>query len=137
MILCGDNLAPNQYQYGFMKNSSTVMCSWVVLETINYFTNRNTPVYCCLLDLTKAFDNVDFFAMFNKLRSRIPAIFLRVIIHSYLNQSCQVKWSSTKSTYFKVTNGVRQGAVASPIFFNIYLDDVFLLIVVTSEIKSL
>jgi len=127
LILCGDKLAPNQYQYGFMKNSSTVMCSWVVLETINYFTNRNTPVYCCLLDLTKAFDNVDFFAMFNKLRSRIPAIFLRVIINSYLNQACQVKWSSTKSTYFKVTNGVRQGAVASPIFFNIYLDDVFLL----------
>ena len=127
LLLFEKDLAPNQYQYGFMKNASTVMCSWVVLESINYFTNRNTPVYCCLLDLTKAFDKVDHFAMFKKLRSRLPAIFIRVIIYSYINQACQVKWNDTKSKYFKVTNGVRQGAVISPIFFNIYLDDIFML----------
>ena len=35
----------------------------------------------------------------------------------------QVRWNSTLSPAFSVTNGVRQGGVLSPILFTIYLDD--------------
>ena len=128
LILFGENLAPSYYQFGFMKGCSTTQCSWVVTETVNYFTNRNTPVYCCLLDLTKAFDKVEFSALFQKLFGLIPSIFLRLLIFSYQNQSCLVKWNDTRSSQFKIKNGVRQGAVASPIFFSIYLDQVFVLL---------
>ena len=72
LILFGKTLSPSAYQFGFMKDSSTTMCSWVVTETINYFTNRSSPVYCCLLDLTKAFDNVEFVTLFQKLVGKIP-----------------------------------------------------------------
>ena len=34
-----------------------------------------------------------------------------------------VKWGNTKSDYFNVTNGVRQGSILSPYFFNVYVDD--------------
>ena len=125
LILFGKNLSPGLYQFGFMKQSSTTMCSWVVSETINYFTNRNTPVYCCLLDLTKAFDNVEFVTLFKKLLGKIPLIFHRLLIFSYQNQSCLVKWNTSRSRKFSIKNGVRQGAVASPTFFSIYLDDLF------------
>ena len=91
LILFGENLAPSYYQFGFMKGCSTTQCSWVVTETVNYFTNRNTPVYCCLLDLTKAFDKVEFSTLFQKLRSHLPAVFLRLLIHSYQHQSCLVQ----------------------------------------------
>ena len=37
-------------------------------------------------------------------------------------QSCCVRWNNVKSDSFQVKNGVRQGAIASPTLFCIYLD---------------
>ena len=34
-----------------------------------------------------------------------------------------VKWGKITSEYFYVTNGVRQGSILSPYFFNVYVDD--------------
>lgn len=41
----------------------------------------------------------------------------------YRTQLFKVKWASTTSSCFSVSNGVRQGSTLSPIFFNIYIDD--------------
>ena len=40
----------------------------------------------------------------------------------YSNQTCTVRWGSSVSNSFQVKNGVRQGAVLSPILFCIYID---------------
>ena len=34
-----------------------------------------------------------------------------------------VRWSSTLSTAFQVTNGVCQGGILSPMLFNLYIND--------------
>lgn len=112
-------------QFGFQKNCSTTMCTWTLLETINYFTSRGSSVFVCLLDLSKAFDTIKHDILFKKLSEKIPPIFLRIVIYSYLYQKCFVKWGNSVSQEFSVSNGVRQGAVASPTFFNIYLDNLF------------
>lgn len=120
-----DDLNFNNLQFGFQKNNSSPMCSWMLLETVNYFTNRGGPVYLCLLDLKKAFDTVKHDLLFSKLRSRVHPLLLRLVIYSYLYQSVYVRWAGTVSGRFSVLNGVRQGAVASPIFFNVYTNDLF------------
>ena len=125
LILNKDNLSSNNLQFGFEKKCSASMCSWMMLETVNYFTNRDSPVYLCLLDLTKAFDLVKHNLLFDKLKNRVHPLYLRLVIYSYLHQSVYVRWDGHKSQSFRVLNGVRQGAVASPIFFNTYIDELF------------
>ena len=39
-----------------------------------------------------------------------------------------MKWNGSISDSFKASNGVRQGAVSSPILFSIYIDDLFSLL---------
>ena len=107
------SLTPSDYQFGFRKGSSTTLCTWTLLETINHYRNQGGPIYLCLLDLTKAFDLVKFSTLFKKLADKLPAIFVRLIIFSYISQECSVRWGQTTSTTFSVSNGVRQGAVSS------------------------
>ena len=119
------NLEVSSLQFGFQEKSSTTLCTWTLKECINFFTNKGSVVYLCLMDMTKAFDNVRLNLLFNKLRKRIPDIFVRLMMFSYMKQQCTVKWGSAKSSTFPIGNGVRQGAVISPVLFNIYMNDIF------------
>ena len=39
----------------------------------------------------------------------------------YVNRKCYVKWANKVSESFTVANGVKQGAVISPLLFSIYM----------------
>ena len=115
----------SSYQYGFQSGSSCALCTWVVTETVNYFTSRGSTVYACFLDLKKAFDLVKLPMLFNKLEHRLSPVYLRLMLHCYDKQSCCVRWNHTDSSVFKTSNGVRQGSSASPNMFSVYIDDLF------------
>ena len=81
------------------------------------------------MDLSKAFDLVEWLSLFKVLAAKgISPIYLRILLFIYRNQTCDVKWSSTYSYRFQVTNGVRQGAVSSPLLFSVYIDDLITLL---------
>ena len=48
---------------------------------------------------------------------------MKVLCYWYQYQSMYVKWGSTLSSKFQVTNGVRQGGVLSPLLFNVYVNE--------------
>ena len=54
--------------------------------------------------------------------SGMPPIFVRLIVTWYCEQRACVIWGSTLSPKFNVSNGVRQGGILSPLFFNLYMD---------------
>lgn len=45
-------------------------------------------------------------------------------MHWYGNQKFFVKWGDILSSEIKIKNGVRQGGILSPYFFNVYIDDI-------------
>ena len=58
-----------------------------------------------------------------KLMDRsFPAVFLRLILYIYLNQSCYIRWNSVERSSFLVKNGVSQGEILSPFLLYEYLD---------------
>jgi hypothetical protein len=118
-----DKLVTSDLQFGFKKGHSTTMCTQLLKETVAYYTSNNSSVYCVMLDASKAFDRVSYAKLFIKLLNRnISPIVIRLLMALYCNQSYCVKWNHIASAPFPVLNGVRQGAVCSPVFFCVYLD---------------
>ena len=99
------------------------MCTLLVKETVAYYTHNASPVYCVLLDATKAFDRVHYAKLFSILIERkMPAVVMRFLLNTYLCHSTHVTWNGMSSASFMVQNGVKQGGILSPVLFCIYLD---------------
>jgi len=69
-------------------------------------------------------DRVQYWKLFRLLIKRdLPAFIVRLLIHLYVGHVTRVSWCSLASEFFVVQNGVKQGWVASPVLFCIYIDD--------------
>ena len=117
-LLCSSDL-----QFAYKEKLGTTMCTLILKETINYFVNRHTDVYCCLLDASKAFDCVHYGHLFSMLIDKgLPKEVIRLLLDSYTRQTLCTKWNDTYSKKIDVCNGVKQGGVLSPILFAVYYD---------------
>ena len=122
--LFSDVLSSSSYQFGFKGGSSTSHALFCLRETIDYYIDHGSRVYCSFLDASKAFDRLIHSGLFLKLIQRnIPKIFLDILITWYDGLQCRVKWDGVFGDWFPVTAGVRQGGILSPSFYNIYVDE--------------
>ena len=118
-----DACTTNACQFAFKKNHSTSMCTYVLKEIVHSYLCNGSRVYACFLDATKAFDRVSFDLLFSVLVERnVSPLDLRLLLFQYENQQCRTLWQNSSSHYFPISNGVRQGGVASPTLFCMYLD---------------
>ena len=79
--------------------------------------------------MTKAFDNVKHSTLFSKLiETNMSPIFIRLLLVMYELQSADVKWNNCRSRRFRLSNGVKQGAVLSAILYCFYSDGLFKLL---------
>ena len=99
------------------------MCSMILKETLEHYRRNGSTVYCTMLDATKAFDRVEYCKLVRLLLIRnLPPIVVRLLLQMYLFHFAQVAWNGFFSERFRVSNGVRQGAIISPILFCVYFD---------------
>ena len=77
----------------------------------------------CVMDMTKAFDKVQQSKLFWKLVDKgIPPIYIHRLLIMYEKQQTMVRWNNMLSKPLPLNNGVKQGAVMSPILYCIYTD---------------
>ena len=121
------HLTSSSYQFGFKKKTSTNHALFSLRETVNYYIDNGSRVFCSFLDASKAFDRVVHSGLFSKLIDRnAPKCFIDILIVWYDGLQCRVRWDGFLGQWFSVTAGVRQGGVLSPDLYNIYVDDLMI-----------
>ena len=101
-------LQTSDYQFGFKPKSPTVLCTTMVTETIQYYTENGCKgVFLLLLDAFNAFDKVVFHILSNELiRKNVCTKIIKLLLYMYTNQDCDVLWDGAHSNMFKIFNGV-------------------------------
>ena len=70
---------------------STNICTMVLKEAIAYYVNNGSSVFCTLLDVTKAFDRVEYVKMFKLLFDRkLLPVCIRLLVNMYTSQVTRV-----------------------------------------------
>ena len=79
-VFC-EYLITSDNQFGFKRNSSTTHALHCLKETVTYYINNGSRVYCAFLDASKAFDRLVHSGLFIKLmEKKVPLPFLRIVM---------------------------------------------------------
>ena len=124
LILWGHHLDSDSLQFGFKPGTGTDQCSWLLLSVAEYYLHRGSPTLCCLLDVKKGFPSVQFGPLFKICleEKKLPAVVCRVLMFMYMHQSGFIKLKGRQSRAFAFSNGMREGAAASPVLWAVYAD---------------
>ena len=86
--------------------------------------NRST-INVSTLDLSKAFDRVNHYALLIKLMEReIPNQIINILNTWFSISITCINWDRHVSKFLKLSAGVRQGGVLSPLLFAIFIDGI-------------
>jgi len=114
----------SEYQFGFKKGFSCSHAIYSIKQISDFYTSGGSTINICSLDISKAFDKLNFYCLLSKLVERGLPIELLNILYIWFKFGCiVVKWGQVFSSCFVLLAGVRQGGVLSPFLFGIYVDD--------------
>ena len=111
---------------GFRKGYSTQHCLTVMLDKWNKAIDSGKLAGALLTDLSKAFDCLNHELLIAKLEAYGLDQSSLSYIYSFLSDRKQrTKVNNSYSSWSNIQSGVPQGSIWGPLFFNIYLNDVF------------
>ena len=112
MKLIERHLLTSDNQFGFKRQHGTDLCIFTLKSVIKYYNLCNSPVFTCFLDASKAYDHVNHWTLFKKLQKRsVSIIIVRMPMfwYSIYKQEVCIRWRTEMSSYFNISNGIRQG----------------------------
>ncbi|OMJ15819.1 RNA-directed DNA polymerase from mobile element jockey [Smittium culicis] len=113
-------------QAGFRYFEECVAQATTLYEIAKRRKIKNLQTWICFVDYSKAYDRVPHMALIHKLRSiGIGGKLLNVINGMYYDPKIAVRIGDDISGPSEHQFGVRQGCPASPILFDLYINDIF------------
>ena len=107
--------------------TASVSClhtAFVFQEAVQHLRDHKEKAYVALLDVQKAFDTVWHNGLFHKLYSYgIKGHTWRILRKWYQSTTCTVLWEGEQSNSFNIKQGVKQGAVLSPLLYSLFVND--------------
>lgn len=135
-----DRIAPSveprlrKEQAGFRRGKSCVDQINTLRIIVEQCRAQNASLCLLFIDFEKAFDSLDQQKMWKILSDYdIPEKIIKIICELYDEAFIRVVHRGQVGSGFKVSNGVKQGCVLSPLLFNIILDYVLRLVTKTKR----
>ena len=114
----------NENQAGFREGYATtdhILTLHLLLEYMNF--NKST-LYCCFMDLSKAYDKINKINLFQKLELfNVKGKFFNVVLSMYSQTKSLVRCNGLYTNSFNCNIGIRQGENLSSMLFSIFLND--------------
>ena len=108
MPLQSEYLMTSELQCVFQEHYFTIMCSTLLVETVEYYVSNNSSVYVLLIDVSKAFDRLCHSKLLDVLEIyNVCPLVRRLLYNIYSCSEMHVQWNSTHSTPFSLHNGVK------------------------------
>lgn len=116
-------------QNGFRKKLSCLDHIATLTTIIDTRIKLKKATFCSFIDISKAFDHIDWKMLWNKLSALgLHDNVLNCLTALYENVKCCVWVNGRLTDWFPVDIGVKQRCILSPILFSIYINDLSLAI---------
>ena len=114
----------SEEQYGFRANHSAELAAINLADYIVQEIDRKLTPVNIYIDLSKAFDTLNFDILLCKLHYYgITDIALKLLKSYMSNRKQYVKYNVNESGFKEIKTGVPQGSILGPLLFSIYIND--------------